>query len=286
MNTKSPEKATSSDCVLFVGTSGYSYTEWTEAGFYPAGTKSGKMLSLYAGHFPVTELNYTWYRMPEAQTVERQREQAPPGFQFAAKLTRTLTHEIDLQHWAGQADAYREGIFPLMQAGQLAAVLVQLPPFFDRSASNRKYLAALLDKLDGLPVAVEFRHRSWANDRVFAELERRRVTLAGVDEPNLPDLFPALDVVTNPDLFYIRFHGRNVGGWRSGNMQIQFDYNYSDDQLHEWIKKRIEPMSRQARRGIIFFNNHVRAQAPKNADRMIDLLIEEGLSVFNFENHA
>ena len=44
----------------------------------------------------------------------------------------------------------------------------------------------------------------------FAELERRRTTLVAVDEPNLPGLFPQLDVVTNPDLFYIRFHGRNV----------------------------------------------------------------------------
>ena len=46
-----PEKSV---CRLFVGTSGYSYTEWTDAGFYPPGTKSGKMLPLYARHFPAT----------------------------------------------------------------------------------------------------------------------------------------------------------------------------------------------------------------------------------------
>ena len=85
--------------------------------------------------------------------------------------------------------------------------------------------------------------------------------------------------MTHPDLFYVRFHGRNAKGWRSGNMQRQFDYNYSDDELHEWIENKIGPMSDRARRGIIFFNNHVRAQAPENARRMVALLKEQNLTV-------
>ena len=105
------------------------------------------------------------------------------------------------------------------------------------------------------------------------------MTLVGVDAPNLPGLFPSLDVVTNPDLIYVRFHGRNGKGWRSGNMQLQFDYSYSDDELHEWIENKIETMNDRARKGVIFFNNHVRAQAPENARRMTGLLKERGLSV-------
>lgn len=266
-------------CQLHVGTSGFSYTEWVEAGFYPPGTKSGNMLKQYARCFSTTELNYTWYQMPRAEAIERHRQQVPQGFLFAAKLTRTLTHEIDPRQWLDQTALYREGVAPLFQAGQLITVLIQLPPSFSRTTPNRKYLAALLDSLHGLPLAVEFRHRSWASDRVFAELERREVTLVGVDAPDLPGLFPALDVVTNPDLFYMRFHGRNAKGWRSGNMQLQFDYTYSDDELHEWIENKIEPMSDRAHRGIIFFNNHVRAQAPENAQRMAGLLKERGLAV-------
>ena len=168
---------------------------------------------------------------------------------------------------------------PLIQAGQLIAVLIQLPPSFFRTAPNRKHLAALLDSLYGLPLAIEFRHRSWASDRVFVELERRKVTLVGVDAPDFPGLFPSLDAVTNPDLFYVRFHGRNAKGWRSGNMQLQFDYDYSDNELNEWIENKIEPMSDRARKGVIFFNNHVRAQAPENARRMAGLLKERGLTV-------
>jgi len=272
------EQPERSGCRLLVGTSGYSYTEWVDAGFYPSGTKTGKMLPLYARHFSITELNYTWYQMPKAEMIERQRRQAPQEFLFAAKLTRSLTHEIDPQLWPDHAAQYRDGVAPLVQAGQLAAVLIQLPPSFARTPASRKYLAALLDRLRGLSLAVEFRHRSWADDRVFSELERRRVTLVSVDEPDLPGLFPALDVVTSPDLFYVRFHGRNAKGWRSGNMQLQFDYNYSDDELHEWIENRIEPMSARTRRGTIFFNNHVSAQAPENARRMMKLLGERGLT--------
>lgn len=274
----SKEQQTPDSCKLFVGTSGYSYSEWAEAGFYPPGTPSGRMLSLYAGQFLITELNYTWYQMPKSEAVERQRRMVPPDFLFAAKLTRTLTHEIDPQQWPGNADLYRKGMAPLVQTGQLAAVLIQLPPQFTRTPANRKHLAALLDKLSGLPLAVEFRHRSWAVDPVFAELERRQITLVTVDAPGLPGLFPTLDVVTNPDLIYVRFHGRNTKSWRSGNMQLQFDYHYSENEMGKWIEERFEPMSRQARKGVLFFNNHVRAQAPDNARKMIQLLKKRGFT--------
>ncbi|MHC5157297.1 MAG: DUF72 domain-containing protein [Planctomycetota bacterium] len=273
MNTKTPKH----DCRLWVGTSGYSYAEWADAGFYPPGTKSGNMLPLYAQNFPITELNFTWYQMPKARALERMHRQAPADFRFAAKLTRTLTHEIDPGQWRGQAVQYRDGIAPLIQARKLTAVLLQFPPSFVRAPQNRRYLAALLDELDGLPLAVEFRHASWATDRVFAELERRRTTLVAVDEPDLPGLFPRLDIVTNPGLFYIRFHGRNAKGWRSGNMQKQFDYDYGDDELRRWADTHIAKMARQASSGVIFFNNHVRAQAPRNAVRLINLLIERGI---------
>ena len=273
MYTKTPKNG----CRLWVGTSGYSYAEWADAGFYPPGTKSGNMLPFYAQNFPITELNFTWYQMPKARTLERMHRQAPADFRFAAKLTRTLTHEIDPGQWRGQAAQYRDGIAPLIQARKLAAILLQFPPSFVRAPQNRRYLAALLDELDGLPLAVEFRHASWATDRVFAELERRRTTLVAVDEPDLPGLFPRLDIVTNPGLFYIRFHGRNAKGWRSGNMQKQFDYDYGDDELRRWANRRIAKMTRHASSGIIFFNNHVRAQAPRNAVRLINLLIERGL---------
>jgi uncharacterized protein YecE (DUF72 family) len=252
-------------CPVYVGTCGYSYTEWVDSGFYPEGTRSTEMLGLYGRCFSVVELNYTWYQMARADALARMVEKAPPHLLFAAKLTRTMTHERD-DNWREQLQLYRQGIEPLKK--RLVAVLIQLPPDFDRSIANRSYLGALLDGLQGLPVAVEFRHGSWAVDSVFTELERRGVTLVAVDEPSLPGLFPSLDVVTNPALFYVRFHGRNREGWRSGNMQKKFNYDYSDEELRAWCNSYLQPMASRAERGIILFNNHVRAQAPKNGTRL------------------
>jgi uncharacterized protein YecE (DUF72 family) len=235
------------------------------------------MLPSYAERFSATELNHTWYQMPQADMLERQRQAAGPGFLFAAKLTRTLTHEVDPRAWRAQALAFRQGVAPLVQARQLAAVLVQLPPSFDYAVPHRRYLNDLFTELEGLPLAVEFRHKSWLQDVVFAGLAERRVTLVAVDEPALPDLLPPLAVVTNPDLFYVRFHGRNARGWRSGKMQLQFDYDYPPAELREWVEARIRPMAEKARRGVLFFNNHVRGQAPRNAQTMLTLLQDADL---------
>ena len=81
-----------------------------------------------------------------------------------------------------------------------------------------------------------------------------------MDAPDVPDLFPKLDVVTNPDLFYIHFHGRNAEGWGSGNMQKQFDYDYGSLEIQQWagiIKDNIMP---NALAGRIFFNLYMKYQ--------------------------
>ncbi len=260
-----------SPCVVMTGTSGYSYLEWVDSGFYPPGTRSAAMLGLYGRSFSVVELNYTWYQMARSDVLTRMLAAAPGHIIFAAKLTRTVTHERE-EDWREQVQRYRQGIGALGK--RLAAILVQLPPDFDRTVTNRRFLAELLDCLQGMPVAVEFRHASWAVDSVFAELERRRITLVSVDEPDLPGLFPRLDVVTNPALFYVRFHGRNRKGWQNGNMQKKFDYDYSENELGQWCEDELAVLSSRAERGIIFFNNHVRAQAPRNA-LLLDSLIRK-----------
>ena len=260
-------------CKTFVGTCGYSYTEWVDNGFYPKGTRTSDMLGLYGRCFSVVELNYTWYQMARADAIARMLESAPAHLFFAAKLTRTMTHD-PATDWKEQLETYKKGIAPL--GDRLVSVLIQLPPDFDRTVANRNYLAGLLGGLEGLPLAVEFRHVSWAIDSVFAELERRKISLVAVDEPELPGLFPFLDVVTNPDLFYVRFHGRNLTGWRSGNMQKKFNYDYSEAELCAVRDKSLLRMAGESTRGVIFFNNHVRARAPENARRLLGLLERQG----------
>ena len=262
-------------CELFIGTSGYSYPEWIDAGFYPEKTPSGRMLELYSRTFCAVELNYTWYQMARPEIMERMLERLEEAekkkFCFSAKLTRTMTHEIS-DNWPQLAQDYVRGVMPLLTAERLLAVLIQFPASFHRTRDNRQYLARLLDSLHKLPLAVEFRHRSWAVDAVFAGLREREVTLVAVDAPALTNLFPALDTVTSSSLFYLRLHGRNRKGWFSGSMHKQFDYTYSEQELRQWTKKRIPAMARQCRRGVLFFNNHVAGQAVDNARAMTRLV--------------
>ena len=75
-------------------------------------------------------------------------------------------------------------------------------------------------------------------------------------------------VVTNPDLVYLRLHGRNSRGWRSGSMQKQFDYDYSETELKQTAALITGTLMPGTRTGAVFFNNHVRGQAPKNCLRL------------------
>jgi uncharacterized protein YecE (DUF72 family) len=60
-------------------------------------------------------------------------------------------------------------------------------------------------------------------------------------------------------------------------MQHQFDYDYGCSELRQWADGPITTMAQQAAGGVLFFNNHVRAQAPRNAMQLMKLLVERGL---------
>ena len=70
---------------LWVGTSGYSYPDWVGS-FYPPGLRQGKLLSYYAKHFPLVELNFTFYRPPTATMLARLAEY--PTDEMRAELSR------------------------------------------------------------------------------------------------------------------------------------------------------------------------------------------------------
>ena len=156
-----------------VGTSGYSFDDWVGA-FYPPGTDKRDMFGLYVRSFEAVEVNYTFYRLPTARTMESLVRRSGPGFRVWVKANQATTHEGD----RGVAGAFLEGIAPLVEAGRLAGVLLQFPQRFHRTAANRKYLAAALEDLRSVPLAVEFRHASWDHDSVLAGMRERNVTLA------------------------------------------------------------------------------------------------------------
>ncbi len=152
MGTRSTCFARSSVVELYVGASGFSYPSW-KPGFYPAGTKPADFLRLYAERLNAVELNNTFYQLPSEERLAGWAAQTPPGFRFAVKMNRRITHfgQLDL------IPAFCERVRAL--GDRLGPILVQLPPSRPRDDGLLElYLGSLDPQLDH---AFEFRHRSW-----------------------------------------------------------------------------------------------------------------------------
>ena len=258
---------------ILVGTSGYSYDDWIGP-FYPEGTARQDFLSLYSREFPVVELNFSYYQQPNPRTLERMVAVTPPGFTFAMKAHRSMTHEIG-ESWEQDIGSFRSGIQPMLDAGRLAAVLLQFPHGFRYTPESRSRLATLCGKLEGLPLAVEFRTSEWLKEQVFDGLRQRGVSLVSVDEPDLPKLLRPTTETTG-SLGYVRFHGRNKAAWWTGDNASRYNYLYNKDELEEWVQ-RIRQIIEGVPLLLLFFNNHWRGNAAQNARQMRQLLEERGL---------
>ena len=56
---------------------------------------------------------------------------------------------------------FRMSMEPLREAGKLAMILVQFPPWFDCTRKNVDEIRFIHQKLTGFEIAIEFRHQSW-----------------------------------------------------------------------------------------------------------------------------
>jgi uncharacterized protein YecE (DUF72 family) len=66
---------------ILIGTSGYSYHEWVGP-VYPEGTKSSQYLACYSELFPTVELNFSYYKMPEAKNMAKMLADGGPKLRF------------------------------------------------------------------------------------------------------------------------------------------------------------------------------------------------------------
>lgn len=257
-----------------IGTSGYSYQDWLGT-VYPPGTPSKDFLRLYAQQFVLVELNFSYYRQPDARTVERMVHVTPDDFQFSIKGHKTLTHELngDVE---GESRIFKDGVRPLIEAGRLACVVMQFPYSFHYTKTARTYLDKLCRTFKDVPLAVEFRNDEWQRDSVYKGLESRQVALVNVDEPLLPGLPRPTAIVTAPHA-YVRFHGRNAANWWNGDNASRYDYSYSEDELSEWLP-RVKQMGDKATSVMVLFNNHFQGKAADDARKLKEMLEEAGIT--------
>ncbi|NLD73705.1 MAG: DUF72 domain-containing protein [Chloroflexi bacterium] len=264
---------------LYVGTCSWS----DHARFYPEGLRSTEQISYYAQHFPVVEINSTYYRMPPVRNFQAWAERTPPGFVFDVKPYRQITwHDRKNPPEDAQTLTFAETLQPLRDAGKLGAVHLQFPPWFVRRPENLSYIAHVRELFPDDLVGVEFRNTSWYEEghvaSVLAALRTMDVALTVVDEPLLGSgSAPTLLEVTHPRLTIVRFHGRNYDKWyaRTATTGERFDYRYSDEELAEWVPK-VERLAERTGSIHLLFNNNAEDYAVQNA-RQLRLLLQEAL---------
>jgi uncharacterized protein YecE (DUF72 family) len=251
---------------IWTGTSGYSYADWVGV-FYPSGTKPERMLTHYVAHFPLVELNFTFYRLPTRRDLDRIAARTPSGFQFLVKIPQTISHDLDL----GDLAAFLDSLAGLRERQQLLGLLAQFPQRFHDAGPNRDFVARLADKAGAHRLAVEFRHVSWTAPDVPAWLANLGLHLVSVDVPDIPALFPR-GLVRSSDLIYVRLHSRRASSWYESDKE-RYDYSYSDAEMAEWIEALRSAQGRSSR-ALVLFNNCQRGQAAANAVRFAQLLRE------------
>lgn len=255
--------------VIVIGTAGYGYDDWVGP-FYPKDLDKREWLTFYAERFQFTEVNSSFYRMPNRFMLTNMAKKTPANFQFAIKAYRGISHERG--NLVDDCKMLHEAVEPLAEAGKLACIMVQFPNSFRNVVENRRYLADISSHLGVYPVTVEFRHRSWAEPAVFPYLKSLSLGYVCVDEPQFPTLMPPIVEATGR-LAYVRFHGRNYAKWwHHKEAYERYDYMYSKEELAEWIPK-LRKLEGDVGSVYVAMNNHYQGQAAVNGRMLQELLL-------------
>jgi uncharacterized protein YecE (DUF72 family) len=229
---------------IHIGTSGFHYRHW-KGPFYPEKLPASKMLDYYAQHFDTVELNNTFYRLPLETGLENWRTKSPPGFCFAAKGSRFLTHmkklkdpEIGLERFFERIDRLRPKLGP---------IVFQLPPFWEVDEARLEGFLHALPKRHRY--AFEFRNPTWHNDRINRILRKHNVAFCIFEIAGFASEFPI-----TADFTYIRLHG--PGGAYQGS--------YSQATLQHWAD-RINAWRKELRAVYTYFDNDQAGYAVENA---------------------
>ena len=161
---------------------------------------------------------------------------------------------------------------PLQRAGKLGAVLFQFPPWFYYRRSNLAHIAHCAQVLEGYQLAIEFRNRTWFEDKhrdeVLAFEREHGLTHVVVDEPQgFTSSIPAVWEITTSNLAIFRLHGRNTATWEKKGLAAsseRFDYEYQESELREFVPS-VRHLADRAAQVHVVFNNNLRDQGIRGA---------------------
>lgn len=289
-------------------------SSWTEptlikrGNFYPKGVNSAEArLKFYATQFPIVEVDSSYYFPPSERNAALWAERTPKEFTFNVKAYSLLTEhptKVDSlykdvrealpKELLEKKNVYREkvpselmdevwqrfrdALMPLHSAGKLGAVLFQFPQWFIIGRKHKDHILECVERLPDYRIAVEFRHKTWMEQRNQEEtlsfLKEHAIPFVCVDMPQgFDSSIPPVAAATSPDLAMIRFHGRDPEVWekKSATAAERFRYDYRKKELEEWVP-RIEELSGQAAETHVVMNNCYENYAVKNARQLADLL--------------
>lgn len=261
-----------------IGVSGWSYPHWNGR-FYPPGLPTDSRLAYLAQRFGTVEINATFYHLERPQTFSRWRAAVPPGFIFAVKGSRYITHLLKLDRCqAPLANFFAQGL--LLLGEQLGPILWQLPPglrfdaaraerFFSRlpldlaaaerlarrhdaRVTGRCVLTAPSGRSQRLRHACEIRHPSWLSEEALRLLQAYDVALVTADTARRHPL----SRLRTASFAYLRLHGARE----------LYASRYTDDELTDWATL-VEQFTARGDAAFVYFDNDAKAHAPHDAAR-------------------
>ncbi len=284
-----------------IGISGWRYKHW-RGSFYPAGLQQRRELEFAANIFPSVEINGTFYSLQRPASFERWAAETPPGFVFALKGGRFITHMRKLIGVeTALANFFASGVLALGE--KLGPILWQLPPqmkfndparfaaFFKLLPRSTRAAARLARKCDermlapgrsllkaavDVPLrhAIEIRHESFASAEFLKLLRKYDIGLVVADTVEWPLL---MDVTS--DLVYCRLHGS----------ERLYHSGYEAEAIEVWARRIVAFATGQVAEGryagtpiaderprdvFVFFDNDAQVRAPFDAQALMARVAE------------
>ena len=260
-------------------------TGWSDHNrLFGGGTAGRDKLKEYSSYFPVVEVDTSFYAIQPTKNAMRWVKDTPNAFQFIVKAYQGMTGhqrgESPFQDKKEMFIAFRESLIPYQEAGKLAMVLFQFPPWFDCRRENVAYLRWCRLMMEGIPCALEFRHQSWFAvgilEKTLKFMKQENWIHSICDEPQAGEgSVPTILQPTSLDKVLVRFHGRNIHGWNKKAGQdwraVRYLYRYNEKELKEWAMY-LSQLEKQVKTVFAVFNNNSGGDAADNALQLLDIL--------------
>lgn len=275
--------------MIYVGVTGWGDHD----SLYITGVSPRDKLKEYGAHFPVVEVDASFYAIQPKRNIEKWVADTPDSFQFVVKAYQGMTgHQRGESPFESKKEmfaAFRDSLQMYQQSGKLAMVLFQFPPWFDCKRENVNYLRWCKAEMGDIPVAIEFRNQSWYRPNMMQQtldfIQSEGWIHTVCDEPQSGEgSVPIILKATDSSKTLVRFHGRNVHGWQRASAgdnwrEVRYLYRYNHQELADWVEK-IRTLEKQSKDVYVLFNNNSGGDAADNAKQFIEMLgIEyEGLA--------